>query len=177
MDMLYKMYVSYKTLKIVHFVQFVQNTKFCTNSSLREEIPLLSVILDEERQGQAPIEDPGSLAFRLCLSSLYVFTNLLTRFVVSFCHPRPRSGIQGRCFTDEEKPKTLDPRLKMSRMTGEGIEADRRSRWPLIQLGRMRGRTPRLCTPDPSSGPHQRVESSRPRRCSGMAASGSRRVA
>ncbi len=28
-------------------------------------------------------------------SSLYVFTNSLTRFVVSFCHPRPRSGIQG----------------------------------------------------------------------------------
>ncbi len=32
---------------------------------------------------------------RLFPSFLYVFTNSLTRFVVSFCHPRPRSGIQG----------------------------------------------------------------------------------
>ncbi len=46
----------------------------------------------------------GIQRLSLSLSSLYVFTNSLTRFVVSFCHPRssiknvkdkPRSGIQG----------------------------------------------------------------------------------
>ncbi len=42
------------------------------------------------------------LCFVFCLSSLYVFTNSLTRFVVSFCHPRP-------------PPVIPDPRLKMSR--------------------------------------------------------------